>query len=233
MSLAMTDALFVVTVLFVFISILYGLNVGLTRLGYDPAHRMRIVLTAALGISLFQGTIGYAAWRGLFLDFTSLPPKFMLAFFSTMIAMLIVAFSPPVKRIAAVIRPSWPIGLQTFRIVIEIVLWQLVLQGRISPMMSFEGRNFDVVTGVTAPIIAWLAATRRYRSIVTLWNIMGMVVLTNVVVRGVLSTPTRFQMIHADPPTTIVATFPYIWLPCIAVASAYFLHIVSLRQRAH
>ena len=48
--------------------------------------------------------------------------------------------------------------------------------------------------------------------------------------RGLLSAPTRFQVFHTAPPNAIIARFPFIWLPCVLVAVALLLHVLSLRQ---
>ena len=38
-----------------------------------------------------------------------------------------------------------------------------------------------------------------------------------------------FQMLRTEPPTTIIATLPYIWLPGFLVPLALSLHVASLR----
>jgi hypothetical protein len=231
LSPSATDALFIATVMMVIVAILIGVSTGLTRLGVEAARRRRLVFAVAVAMLAWYGIIGLAAQRGFFAVFTSTPPRVFVAVVPTLLMMLALAFSAPVKRIADTLPPQWIVGLQAFRILIEIVLWQLALQGRIATMMSFEGKNFDVITGITAPVAAWLAARSGNNHIVKAWNVLGLLLLTNVVARGILSVPSGFQLIHTDPPNTVIATFPYIWLPCVAVAAAYFLHIVSLRQR--
>jgi hypothetical protein len=106
----------------------------------------------------------------------------------------------------------------------------LVMQGRIARMMSIEGANYDLITGITAPVVAWLAVYTGNSRLVKAWNIMGLALLANVMTHGMLNMPTRFRVFHEEPANTIIGTFPYIWLPCFSVAVALFLHIVSLRQ---
>ena len=59
-------------------------------------------------------------------------------------------------------------------------------------------------------------------------NVAGVVILVSTVLRFVLSAPASFQRIHTQPPTTIVAALPYIWLPAFLVPPAWTLHIASL-----
>jgi hypothetical protein len=232
LSPAATDILFIATNAAVFLLLLFGLQVGLVRIGLAPARRMRIALLTALGASGWLAFIAVMADRGFYQDFHSLPPKIAFAIAPTLVAVVVLGLSRNVKTIADALPPSWIIGLQSFRILIEIVLWQLVLQGRIARMMSIEGANYDLITGITAPVIAWMSAYTGNGRIQKAWNIMGLALLANVMIRGMLNAPTRFRLIHDEPANTIIATFPYIWLPCFSVAVALFLHIVSLRQKS-
>jgi len=54
--------------------------------------------------------------------------------------------------------------------------------------------------------------------------------LVNVLVIAVLSMPTPLRVFHNEPANTLLAYFPYIYLPGVLVPLAYTLHIFSLRQ---
>jgi hypothetical protein len=126
------------------------------------------------------------------------------------------------------------VAAQSFRIVVELILWALALQHRVPLLITFEGRNVDILVGVTALPIAWLCVVRRRwpPAVAALWNVAGIAILANVVVHALLSAPTPFQAIWTDPPTTIIATLPYIWLPGFLVPLAFSLHVASLRALA-
>ena len=51
--------------------------------------------------------------------------------------------------------------LNTVRLPIEIILLELYLNKMIPQLMTFEGRNFDVVLGITAPIVGYLYLKKR------------------------------------------------------------------------
>ena len=127
--------------------------------------------------------------------------------------------------------PATLVGLQSFRIVVEVILWALALQGRLSPLLTVEGRNFDALVGLTAVPVAWLCLVRRVwpPAAAVAWNVAGIVILVSTVLHFVLSAPTPFQSIRTEPPTTIIATLPYIWLPGFLVPLALTLHAASLR----
>jgi hypothetical protein len=65
------------------------------------------------------------------------------------------------------------------------------------------------------------------------WNIAGLLLLANIVVIAILSTPFPFRVFMNDPANTIVFYFPFIWLPSVAVPFALLLHLISLRRLLH
>jgi len=127
----------------------------------------------------------------------------------------------------------WLIAFQVFRIGMELILWRLAHAGVIPASMTFEGRNYDVLVGFTAPFIAWLAFTRRLVSPgpVIFWNVFGIAVLANVVVIGFLSAPTRFRQFFEGPPNEMIAHFPFVWLVSFVVPLAFLGHLLSIRQQ--
>ena len=62
------------------------------------------------------------------------------------------------------------------------------------------------------------------------FNIMGMLLLLNILVIAILSMPTPIRYFMNEPSNTLVAQFPFILLPAVLVPLAYTMHIFSLRQ---
>ena len=98
--------------------------------------------------------------------------------------------------------------------------------------MTFEGRNWDILAGLTAPIFGYYCFVKKQwpKGIAIAWNIAGLALLANIVTIAVLSMPTPARIFMNEPANTIVAEFPFIWLPGILVTIAYCFHIFSLRQ---
>jgi hypothetical protein len=97
--------------------------------------------------------------------------------------------------------------------------------------MTFEGRNFDVVSGLTAIVIAILVTNKKISpSIVIAWNFLGLALLINIVAIAIMSMPTPFRVFMNEPANTIVTRFPVVWLPALLVPLAYGLHFLSFRQ---
>ena len=121
------------------------------------------------------------------------------------------------------------VGFQAFRIAVEWLLHLSVLEGVAHPTLTWTGTNFDIIPGITALALApW--ASRIHRRALQAWNVGMAGVLVVTVVTAVLAAPTPFRQIAGDPPNVFIASFPFIWLPTVLVASAWLGHIVLFRR---
>jgi hypothetical protein len=138
-------------------------------------------------------------------------------------------------RIGPVIYEAVPLavltGLQGYRIFVEFYLNELWKIGLLPKMMTFHGTNFDIVIGVSAPAVAFLIAKGSISwKAVLAWNVLGLVTLSNVVARGVLTAPGPLQVLSDDFPNLAVGLFPYTFIPGLMVMLAATLHIASIRR---
>jgi hypothetical protein len=172
------------------------------------------------------------AEKGFFLDFESMPPRILVAILPALAALLILSLTRGLDGTLARIPPATLVYLQSFRIVVEFVLWQLVSAGVAPEIMSFHGRNFDILVGLSAPVMAYCCFTRRIwpERVALWWNVAGILVLLNTVVHAQLATPSPFRVFHTTPPNTFIAYPPYVLLPAFLVPLAWFFHAMSIRQ---
>src|SRR5690606_34355026 len=65
--------------------------------------------------------------------------------------------------------------LNVVRIPVELVLYWLFLNKAIPELMTFEGRNYDIIVGITAPFIAYFGFTKIKikRSVILVWNLFS------------------------------------------------------------
>lgn len=104
-------------------------------------------------------------------------------------------------------------------------------QGRVPVQMTFAGRNFDILTGILALVVAALAMRNRLPAWgLLLWNRLGLGLLCNIVSIALPSTPTPLRVFLNEPANTIIATAPYIWLPVFLVPAALFGHLLVFRR---
>ncbi len=188
----------------------------------------KIVITVIAFWLLFTAML---ALGGFYLNIEGFPPRFM---FAPVPALLFIGFLFIFYRENFI--EKLPLQILTLlhiiRIPVEIVLWWLFQNGAIPEIMTFEGRNFDILAGITAPVVYWLAfrENKTNRPLLIVWNIVCLILVTNIVATAILSLPTSFQQFGLDQPNRAVLYFPYIWLPAIIVPIVYFAHFASLWQ---
>ena len=195
------------------------------------ASDRRAYTAAALGGWLaFSALLAGSGWPG---DFDARPPRFFLFVAPTLAATIALAFSPAAARLATRIGWAALIGFQVFRVPVECVLFALHRQGVVPVQMTFEGWNFDVLTGLSAPLVAWLAARGAIgRRGLLAWNCAGLALLANIVAIAILSTPTPLRAFWNEPANTFVAHWPWLWLPGFLVPAALCGHLVAFRKLA-
>jgi hypothetical protein len=166
-------------------------------------------------------------------DINSFPPKIMLIGILPIILTIIVLFvtskgrqfidSLPLKNLTY---------LNIVRIPVEIVLFWLFLNKAIPELMTFEGRNFDIFAGISAPIIGYfgLTKTKLNRQTILIWNFICLGILVNIVVNALFSAPSLIQKFAFDQPNIAILNFPFSWLPTFIVPIILFGHLASIRQ---
>jgi len=122
--------------------------------------------------------------------------------------------------------------LNIVRIPVELVLYWLFLNKVVPELMTFEGRNFDIIAGITAPIIAYFDLLKRNisRKIILIWHFICLGLLLNIVINGFLSAPSPIQKFAFEQPNLAILYFPFSWLPTFIVPVVLFGHLTSIRQ---
>lgn len=191
----------------------------------------RIIAFSALGLGTWLLFTAGVAYTPFLWQLDAKPPRIFLLVAPTLLGLAVFARSKKAGELLNALSPSWIVGFQAFRIAMEIILWQLFLAGIIPVQMTFEGRNFDILVGLTAPIVAWLMARKKMpRTALIVWNWVSLAILLNIVIVAVLSTPVPFRVFMNEPANTVILSFPFVWLPTVVVPIAFLGHIASLRQ---
>jgi hypothetical protein len=120
--------------------------------------------------------------------------------------------------------------LSIIRIPVELVLLWLFQGGLVPQSMTFEGRNFDILSGITAPVIYFLAfrGGKVNRPLLIGWNIFALALLFNIVITAILAFPAFNPNLAPALQNRAVTYFPYIWLPTVIVPIVLFSHLTSL-----
>lgn len=144
------------------------------------------------------------------------------------VTIIIFTFSKRTLPILASIPPKSIAQLQIFRVFVELFLWALFIENLLPVQMTFEGRNLDILSGLTAPLAALFLAKSKWG--LAIWNLLCLGLLINIVTVAIVSMPTDLRIFNNEPANTIVAEFPFILLPGMLVPLAYGLSLLSLRQ---
>ena len=202
--------------------------VSARRSGVEPRRATRQTLVAAALAGVWIAATGIAAARGVLHMWG--PPTMAPVLIGMLLIALGVAFSPVGGRIVAQIGIAALVGYQGFRVLVELLLHRAYVEGLMPVQMSYAGRNFDIVSGVTALLLgAWLATGRRSRGLVLLWNVLGVVLLANIVGVALLSAPTPFRVFMNEPANTFITRAPWVWLPAVMVLAAVMGHALVFR----
>lgn len=122
--------------------------------------------------------------------------------------------------------------LHVIRVPVEIVLLLLERNGLVSPYMTFEGWNFDILSGLSAPVVAWLAfrGAEVNRPLLLVWNLAALALLFAIISIAFLSFPTPIQQLSPEQPNVAVTYFPYIWLPAVIVPIVLCAHLTAITR---
>ncbi len=119
--------------------------------------------------------------------------------------------------------------LHTIRIPIELMLFQLFVHGLIPELMTFEGRNFDILAGITAPIVGALYYYDKISDqALRLWNCIALGLVLFILINALLSAELPFQQFAFDQPNKAVMQFPAVLLPAIIVPLVIYNHLVDI-----
>lgn len=166
-------------------------------------------------------------------DAASIPPKILL--FGILPAVLIIIFLFATRKGRKFI-DSLPLTnityLNVVRIPVELILFWLFLNKTIPQLMTFEGRNFDIIAGITSPFIAYFGLTKGKLSnqLILCWNFICLALLFNIVINAFFSVPSPLQKFAFDQPNIAILNFPFSWLPTFIVPVVLFGHLTSIRQ---
>jgi len=193
----------------------------------------RKTVVAAVLIVVWLSAFGVAAVTGVLARFGARPPPLLLAMAAVICGALGYSLSRAGKFLASGLSLPVLVGFQVFRLPLELVMHEAALAGVMPPQMTFTGWNFDIVTGITAGVLAPLIALARApRWLILAWNAMGLGLVLVVMTIGLISTPVLRVFGGGSALNTWIAYFPYVWLPAVMVAAAIAGHVLVFRRLA-
>lgn len=212
-----------------FLIVYRELKAALAKTTWAAERKQSIVRRFSIGVAAWTLFVIAVSSTGFFSDFTSFPPRVMIVLLVPLVTLILVSFrSKAVDELLRVIPSRNILRLQAFRVFVEILLWACFVQNLLPVQMTFEGRNFDILSGVLGIVAAY--SFTQNRGALYAYNFIGLGLLINIVTVAILSMPTPFRVFMNEPSNTLVTKVPFILLPAMLVPLAYGLHFLSLRQ---
>lgn len=193
------------------------------------SHNHKVVRWGSL---LWLIIIALPALYGFFLNTSTMPPRMPMLLAPTLIALLIAFNTQKGKSFIDSLDIKLLTWLSLVRIPVEICLFWLFLSGHVPEVMTFEGRNWDILVGVTAPIVAYLYFNRQTLSkkLFLAWNVIGILLLVNIIVYAILAAPSPIQQFGLEQPNMAILHFPFVWLASYIAPMVFFSHFVIIRR---
>ncbi len=188
-----------------------------------------IFLTVLFVLILIQSALGLC---GFYSNVNSLTTRFPLLVAPLLIFCTSQFFTGKGKAFIDSLDIKTLTILHVIRVGVEISLFWLFAYRAIPRAMTFEGRNFDILSGLTAPLIYYFGFVKHKlnRTVLIVWNVACMLLLLNVVANAFLSLPGRFQQFGFEQPLIAVGYSPFLLLPAILVPLVLFSNAAAIRQ---
>ncbi len=197
---------------------------------YRAANNNKTVLIVLITWAVLQGILSQ---MGFYTDTTSIPPRLIFLAPPTLLFIAFLFLTERGRRFLDSLSLQKLTLLHSVRVPVEIVLYFLYSFGVVPELMTFEGRNFDILSGITAPLVHYLFFVRKVmgRTGLLIWNIVCLGLLINIVANAVLSAPyAATQQFAFDQPNIGVLYFPFTWLPGFVVPIVLLSHLAAIRQ---
>jgi hypothetical protein len=195
---------------------------------YKASGKSKTVLFILYAWMLLQAIVGLSG----FYQTQSVPPRFIFLIAPGLLLIILLFLTKTGRVFIDSLQLRELTLLHTIRVFVELTLYFMFSAKLIPLLMTFEGFNFDILSGLTAPIVYYLVfiIKRADKKFLLIWNFLCLALLLNIVTIALLSLPTPFQKLAFEQPNVGLAYFPFVWLPCVVVPIVLFSHLVSIRQ---
>ena len=183
---------------------------------YYASHKNWKIVTVFVLWGVLHCVLGIS---GFYENTETVPPRLMMVVFPMMPIVFTSILSAKMKHWLSTLKLKQLMYLHVVRVPVELTLFWLFTANFVPELITFEGRNFDIIAGITAPLVAMVAFRNKKwnKPLLWIWHIASILLLANVVITALLSTPTAIQQLAFDQPNTAVLQFPFLLLPAIIV----------------
>ena len=170
------------------------------------------------------------AYFGILGQWDRTPPPMALMLLVSFAITAVFAYSRIGEEMAARLSFAALIGAQAFRFPLELWMQHAATDHVIPRQMTYSGSNLDIISGLTAIVVATVAARGLApRWLLVGWNVLGSLLLLNIIVIAVRSMP-MIKAYGEYQVNTHVADAPFVWLPGVLVQAALLGHLLVWRK---
>ena len=203
------------------------LFVGLVLISYAPnTSKTRVWFT--LIIVVWEIYVLFLSKAGL-LDTSFFPPRIpLLLMLPALVIIIIGTGTKRFKHINKQIPPHLLIYAQSFRIIVELLIFGAFLNGIFPEQVTFEGTNFDVLAGISAIPMGYLVQKGKIdKKGILVWNVICLLLLMTAIGSFVYS----YYLTETPFVSQEFVSAPYVYLAGFLAPMAVFFHVLSIRQQ--
>src|SRR6185295_16495349 len=134
--------------------IIFLLTVILTFLLFINAVKNKATVSIVLVVWL--AVTGILSFSGLFQETSTVPPRLMICIAPAILFIILLLTTKSGRRFTDKIDLKKLTLVHIVRVPVEITLFMLSTHKLIPELMTFAGRNFDILSGITAPIMYFI-----------------------------------------------------------------------------
>lgn len=193
----------------------------LTSFLFYRSGKSKPAILVLLGWLLLQAGITLS---GFYQILSGFPPRFALLVLPPVICIAILFATNNGRRFISSLDIKALTLLHIVRLPVELTLYGLFLHQAVPIQMTFEGGNYDILCGLTAPLIWYFGFKRPVINRIWLlaWNVLCLLSLLHIV-----GTALSFVFTHVS---IALVYFPYSWLPCLVVPVVLLAHLSAIRK---
>lgn len=180
-------------------------------------------------ILVWSGLNSILAYFGFYQNTITMPPRYTIVLLPVILMLIYGVLSKQIDWMVKNRNIKLSTFLHTIRIPMEIVLFYLYCYKTIPKLMTFEGRNFDILAGITAILVGVLFLKNKIgKRVLLLWNVVGLCFILFIFINAILSSELPFQQFGFEQPNRVVNYFPFILLPAVVVLIIIYTHLSDI-----
>jgi hypothetical protein len=211
--------------------IIFLLTVILTFLLFVNAVKNKA--TVAIVLVIWLAVTGVLSFKEVFQNTSTIPPRLMMGIAPAAFFIILLLVTKGGRRFTDSIDLKKLTLVHIVRVPVEVTLFMLSTHKLIPELMTFAGRNLDILSGITAPImylVCFRGSVVKNRKLLLVWNFICLGLLLNIVINAILAAPFPFQQFAFDQPNIAILYFPFTWLPFFIVMIVLYSHLAAIRQ---